>query len=62
MEDCAEDDFGEWATDEVTSEQGYIDDERSFFLGMGRQRVCLAVQTFRGSSGEEKKRQRQWLR
>ena len=31
VEDCAEDDFGLWATDEVTSEQGYIDDERSCF-------------------------------
>ena len=30
VEDCAEDDF-EWATDEVTGEQGYIDDERSCF-------------------------------
>ena len=25
VEDCAEDDFGQWATDEVTGEQGYID-------------------------------------
>ena len=31
VEDCAEDDFGQWATDEVTGEQGYIDDERSCF-------------------------------
>ena len=28
VEDCAEDDFGQLATDEVTGEQGYIDDER----------------------------------
>ena len=28
VEDYAEDDFGQWATDEVTGEQGYIDDER----------------------------------
>ena len=28
--DCAEDDFGQWATDEA-GEQGYIDDERSCF-------------------------------
>ena len=27
VEDCAEDDFGQWATDEATGEQGYIDDE-----------------------------------
>ena len=31
VEDCAADDFGRWATDEVTSEQGYIDDERFFW-------------------------------
>ena len=31
VEDCAEDDFGQWATDEVTCEQGYIDDERLCF-------------------------------
>ena len=31
VEDCSEDDFGHWATDEVTGEQGYIDDERSYF-------------------------------
>ena len=30
-EDCAEDDFGQWAKDEVTDEQGDIDDERSCF-------------------------------
>ena len=29
VEDCAEDEFGQRATDEVTGEQGYIDDERS---------------------------------
>ena len=31
VEDCAEDEFAHWATDEVTGEQGYIDDERSCF-------------------------------
>ena len=31
VEDHAEDDFGQWAKDEVTGEQGYIDDERSCF-------------------------------
>ena len=31
VEDCSEDDFGHWATDEVTGEQGYTDDERSYF-------------------------------
>ena len=31
VENCAEDDVAQWATDEVTGEQGYIDDERSCF-------------------------------
>ena len=31
VEDCAEDDLGQWAKDEVTGEQGYVDDERSCF-------------------------------
>ena len=31
VEDYVEDDFGQWATDEVTGEQSYIDDERSCF-------------------------------
>ena len=30
-EECAEDEFGQWATDEVTSEKACIDDERSCF-------------------------------
>ena len=31
VEDYTEDEFGQWATDKVTGEQGYIDDERSCF-------------------------------
>ena len=31
VEDYAEDDFGQWTKDEVTGEQGYVDDERSCF-------------------------------
>ena len=50
--------YGQWAIDELTGEQGYIDDERSCFLDVGRQRVYLAVQTVLRSPSEEKKRQR----
>ena len=61
VEDYAEDEFGQWAIDEVTGEQGYIDDERSFF-GHGKTRVCLAVQTILGPPSKEKKRKRQrWI-
>ena len=31
VENYAEDEYGQWATDEVFGEQGYIDDERSCF-------------------------------
>ena len=31
VEDYPEDEYGQWATEEVTGEQGYIDDERSCF-------------------------------
>ena len=31
VEDFSEDEFGQWATDEVTGEEGYIDDEGSCF-------------------------------
>ena len=58
VEDYAEDDFGTWATDEVTGEQGCIDDERSCFWTWD-DTVCLAVQTIQGPPGEEKKRKGQ---
>ena len=35
VEDCIEDEFGHWATDEVTGE----------FFGLGTKQVCSAVQT-----------------
>ena len=31
VEDYAEDEFGQWAKDEVTGEQGHVDCERSCF-------------------------------
>ena len=35
VENYAEDEFGQWASDEVTGGQRYIDDERSCFFGHG---------------------------
>ena len=32
VEGYSEDEYGQWGTDEVTGEQGYDDDERSFFF------------------------------
>ena len=31
VEEYSEDDFGQWTTDEVTGEQGYVHDEKSCF-------------------------------
>ena len=45
VEDFIEDEFGPWATDEVTREQRYVDDEGSFLLGLGTTQACSAVQT-----------------
>ena len=39
VEYYAEDVFGQWAKDEVTGEQGYIDDERSCFWTWGCEQV-----------------------
>ena len=65
VEDYTEDGYGRWATDEATGEHGHIDDERSCFLDMGRQRLCLAVQTIQEPPSEKKrqsKRKRQsWI-
>ena len=55
VEDCAEDDFGQWAKDECTGEQGHIFDERSCFWTWD-DTVCLAVQTIQGPPGEVEKR------
>ena len=54
VEKYAEDEFGQWAIDEVTGEQGNNDDKKIVFLDMGRQREYLAVQTVFSSSSEEK--------
>ena len=31
VEDCSEDDIGQWAPDEVTGEQAYVDHKKSCF-------------------------------
>ena len=56
VKDFIEDECGQWATDEVTGEQSYVDDEGSFFLDMGQQQVCWAVQTIQDPKIEEKKK------
>ena len=45
VEDYIEDEFGQWATAELTGEQGYVDDGGSCFWTWGQQRVCFVIQT-----------------
>ena len=51
--DFIEDEFEQWSMDEVTGEQGYVDDEGSCFLDMGQERVCLAVQIIQDPKTKE---------
>ena len=46
VEDYAEDEYGQWDTDAVTREQGYIEDERLCFWDMGCRRVCVTCRKF----------------
>ena len=55
VEDCAEDDFGQWATDEVTGEQGYIDDERSCFWTWDDKECAWRSRPFKGRQVKRRK-------
>ena len=54
MEDYAEEEFGQWAKDEVTGEQGYIDDERLCFWTWDD-----TVQTIQGPPSEKGEKERE---
>ena len=55
VETYAEDEFGHWAIDEVTGEQGYIDDERSYLLTLDDNEYAWQSRPFKKSPSEEKK-------
>ena len=55
VEDCVEDDFGKWATDEVTGEQGYIDDERSCFWTWDDTECVWQSKPFKGRQVKRRK-------
>ena len=55
VENNAEDEFGWWAADEVTGEQGFIDDERSCLWTWDGTEYVWQSRPFKG---EEKKRKR----
>ena len=66
VENYAEDEFGQWATDELNCEQGYIDDERSCFWTWDDNEYTWQSRPFEGRqvrrrrSKRKRKRQR-WI-
>ena len=55
VEDYAEDDFGQWAKDEVTGEQGHIDDERSCFWTWDDTESAWQARPFKGCQVKRRK-------
>ena len=55
VEDYAEDDFGQWAKDEVTGEQGYVDDERSCFWTWDDTECAWLSRPFKGRQVKRRK-------
>ena len=55
VEGCAVDDFGQWATDDVTGEQSYIDDERSCSCTWDASEYAWQSRPFKGRRGREEK-------
>ena len=58
VEIYAEDEFGQWATDEATGEQGDIDDARQCFWTCDDNECIWQSRPFKRSPSEETKRQR----
>ena len=63
VEDYSEDENGQWATDEVTGEQGYIGDERSCFwtwdtTSMSGSPESLRIASWREEEAKEKAKEK----
>ena len=54
----AEDEFGQWTKDEVTGEQGYVDDERSCFWTWDDTECARQSRPFKGRQVRRRKRKR----
>ena len=59
VEDYAEDDFGQRARDEVTGEQGYIDDERSCFWTWDDTECAWQSRPFKGHPVKKEEKERE---
>ena len=58
VEDYAGDEFGQWAKDEVTSEQG-VDDQRSCFWTWDNTQCAWQCRPFKGPPGEKNEKERE---
>ena len=56
VEDFFEDEFGQWATDEVTGERGYVDDEGSCFWTWDNDNYAWHSKPFRSRNRRKKVR------
>ena len=59
VENYAENDFGQWAEDGVTGEQGYIDDERSCFWTWDDTECAWQSRPFKGHQVKRRKGKRE---
>ena len=55
VEDYAEDEVGQWAKDEVTGEQGYVDDEKSCFWTWDHTEFAWQSRPFKGRQVKRRK-------
>ena len=55
VEDYPEDEYGQWAIDEATGEQGYIDDERSCFWTWDDNEHAWQSRPFKGRQVKRRK-------
>ena len=55
VENDAEDEFGQWAKDEVTREQGYVDDGRSCFWAWDDTESAWQSRPFKGRQMKRRK-------
>ena len=55
VENYAEDDLGQWAKDEVTGEQGYVDGERSCFWTWDDTECACKSRPFKGRQVKRRK-------
>ena len=59
VEENAEDDFGQWAKDELIGEEGYVDDERSCFWTWDDTEGVWKSRPYKGRQLKRRKRKKE---